>query len=57
MCTPRIEEVQEAQDLLTRMDSALQQGSGVALDSRGRMIDEASARSARRIIALANAVS
>ncbi len=57
MCTPRIEKVQEAQDLLDRMDSALQQGSGIALDSKGRMIDEASARSARRIIALANTAS
>lgn len=54
MCTPSSAEVQDAQDLLNRMDSALRNGSGVALDSMGRMIDEASARSARRIIALAN---
>jgi len=57
MCTPGIQEIQEAQDLLDRMDTALQQGRGIALDSQGRMIDEASARSARRIIALANAAS
>jgi citrate lyase subunit beta/citryl-CoA lyase len=57
MCTPGIQEVQEAQDLLDRMDTALQQGRGIALDSQGRMIDEAGARSARRIIALANAAS
>lgn len=57
MCTPGIQEIQEAQDLLDRMDTALQQGRGIALDSQGRMIDEASARAARRIIALANAAS
>lgn len=55
MCTPSAEEVQEAQDLLDRMDQAVRAGSGVALDAKGRMIDEASARSARRTIALAEA--
>lgn len=53
MCTPSEEERAAAQDLLDRMNSAVQEGSGIALDVNGRMIDEASARSARRIIALA----
>ncbi len=55
MCTPSSEDVQEAQDLLDRMQAAVRQGSGIALDAKGRMIDEASARSARRTIALAEA--
>lgn len=55
MCTPSSEEAQEAQDLLDRMQAAVRQGSGIALDAKGRMIDEASARSARRTIALAEA--
>jgi citrate lyase subunit beta/citryl-CoA lyase len=57
MCTPSEEERAEAQDLLERMDIAVREGSGIALDSSGRMIDEASARSARRIIALAEVAS
>ena len=55
MCTPSSEQAQEAQDLLDRMQAAVRQGSGIALDAKGRMIDEASARSARRTIALAEA--
>ena len=54
VCAPGSEEVVFAQDLLNRMDEALQEGSGVALDSKGRSIDEACARSACRIIARVN---
>jgi citrate lyase subunit beta/citryl-CoA lyase len=55
MCTPDRAEVLEAQDLLDRIQAAVRKGSGIALDAKGRMIDEASARSARRTIALAEA--
>jgi citrate lyase subunit beta / citryl-CoA lyase len=57
MCTPSVAERAEAQDLLERMESAVREGSGIALDANGRMIDEASARSARRIMALAEVAS
>lgn len=55
--TPCAEEVAAAVDLLARMDQAQQAGSGVAIDAGGKMIDEASARSARRILALASSTS
>jgi citrate lyase subunit beta/citryl-CoA lyase len=51
--TPSDEEVQAARSLLARLDTALSEGAGVAIAEDGRMIDEASARSARRILALA----
>lgn len=57
MFTPTPEQVSAAQDLLDRMQTAIEAGSGVALDANGRMIDEASARSARRVIQLAQAAS
>ena len=46
--TPSAAEVEEAQQLLAALDAA---GSGVALDARGRMIDEAVARQARLVLA------
>jgi citrate lyase subunit beta/citryl-CoA lyase len=45
--TPSISELENAQDLLNRLNAT---GGGVALDANGRMIDEAFARSARRIL-------
>jgi citrate lyase subunit beta/citryl-CoA lyase len=55
MFTPTSEQLSGAQDLLDRMNMAIQEGSGVALDANGRMIDEASARSARRVLELGQA--
>lgn len=55
MFTPTSEQLSVAQDLLGRMNEATREGSGVALDANGRMIDEASARSARRVIELGQA--
>jgi citrate lyase subunit beta/citryl-CoA lyase len=46
--TPGVEEIATAQDLLDALAAA---GSGVALDARGRMIDEAVARQARAVLA------
>ena len=45
--TPSVIELANAQDILDRLTAA---GGGVALDANGRMIDEAFARSARRIL-------
>lgn len=45
--TPTQDELSNAQDILDRLMAA---GGGVALDSRGRMIDEASAKIARRTL-------
>lgn len=50
--TPSADEVEDATDILRRYDAALGQGSGVAVDARGAMIDEAVARSCRRILEL-----
>lgn len=47
--TPTHEELSNAQDILDRLLTA---GGGVALDSRGRMIDEASAKIARRTLSV-----
>lgn len=55
MFTPTPEQISVAQDLLDRMNAAIREGSGIALDANGRMIDEASARSARRVIELGQA--
>lgn len=55
MFTPTDEQLSAAQDLLDRMNTAIREGSGIALDANGRMIDEASARSARRVIELGQA--
>ncbi|WP_027343190.1 HpcH/HpaI aldolase/citrate lyase family protein [Hamadaea tsunoensis] len=48
--TPSAEQVAAAQDVLDRLAAA---GGGVAVDAHGRFIDEAVARSARRLLALA----
>ena len=45
--TPSPEEIAAAQDIVDRLSAS---GGGVALDAKGRMIDEAIARSARRIL-------
>jgi len=47
--TPTQEELINAQDILDRLKAA---GGGVALDSHGRMIDEASAKIARRTLSI-----
>ncbi|WGL54100.1 CoA ester lyase [Nocardioides sp. BP30] len=47
--TPTAEQAAKAADILRRLDG----GSGVAVDADGRMIDEAVARQARRILAQA----
>ena len=49
--TPSVIELANAQDILDRLTAA---GGGVALDANGRMIDEAFARSARRILEIGN---
>lgn len=46
--SPSTEQAREAADILRRLEDA---GSGVALDAAGRMIDEAVARQARRVLA------
>lgn len=46
--TPNAEELAAAQDILDRLEAA---GGGVALDAKGRMIDEAIAKIARRTLA------
>lgn len=51
--TPTASEVEAAQTLLQRLEAAIEDGSGVAIDADGRMIDEASARTARRVLAFA----
>jgi len=45
--TPSYDELRKAQDILDRLASA---GGGVALDAQGKMIDEAIARIARRVL-------
>lgn len=48
--TPSADEVESARKLLAAFDAA---GGGVCLDERGRMVDEAIVRAARRTLALA----
>ncbi|WP_106398851.1 HpcH/HpaI aldolase/citrate lyase family protein [Actinocorallia populi] len=48
--TPTEEETARAEDVLARYEEALAAGSGVCLDARGRLIDEAVVRSARRLL-------
>nr|WP_307798288.1 aldolase/citrate lyase family protein [Actinoplanes flavus] len=48
--TPSSEEIATARDLITRFEAA---GGGVCLDARGRMVDLAVIRDARRTLALA----
>ena len=47
--TPTQDEIAAALDILERLKAA---GSGIALDAQGRMLDEAIARQARRVLAL-----
>ena len=47
--TPTQDEIASALDVLERLEAA---GSGIALDAQGRMLDEAVARQARRVLAL-----
>jgi citrate lyase subunit beta/citryl-CoA lyase len=49
--TPNATELANARDVIDRLAAA---GGGVALDANGRMIDEAFARSARRILEIGN---
>jgi len=49
--TPSATEVAEAERLLERFDAAVARGNGVGVDDRGRMVDEAVVRSARRLLA------
>jgi len=51
--TPSVEEITVARRLLDQLDSAAVGGSGVAIGDDGRMIDEASARAARRVLSYA----
>jgi citrate lyase subunit beta / citryl-CoA lyase len=51
--TPSADEVAEARDLIARFDTAMANGDGVCLDARGRMVDEAVVRQARRLLSLA----
>lgn len=52
VCTPTPEEVAVARDVIERFTAALEDGRGVTVDGRGRMVDEAVVRSARRVLAL-----
>jgi citrate lyase subunit beta/citryl-CoA lyase len=49
--TPTEDELAAAHDVLARFESARANGSGVCVDSQGRLVDEAVVRSARRLIA------
>ncbi|GAA4194755.1 hypothetical protein GCM10023074_17820 [Microbispora amethystogenes] len=53
--TPSPAEIAAARDVVTRLRAANQSGTGVAVDARGRMIDEAVARSAREVLGRAPA--
>jgi citrate lyase subunit beta/citryl-CoA lyase len=52
---PSSERVAGARDVLARLEAADRDDSGVTLDADGRMIDEAVARTARRLVARAPA--
>lgn len=49
--TPSTEEVERAREMVERFDAALAAGQGAIVDADGRMADEATVRSARRILA------
>ncbi|MDP3983389.1 MAG: CoA ester lyase, partial [Acidimicrobiia bacterium] len=51
--TPSDDEVMQARELLDRAEGAAAAGTGVFLDSAGRMVDEAVLRAARQTLALA----
>ncbi|MEV4415808.1 CoA ester lyase [Catellatospora sp. NPDC049609] len=48
--TPAESELAAARDLVRRHEQAVRDGSGVCLDERGRLVDEAVVRSARRLL-------
>ncbi|MBV1852613.1 HpcH/HpaI aldolase/citrate lyase family protein [Catellatospora tritici] len=48
--TPTEAELAAARDVVTRHDQAMRDGTGVCLDARGRLVDEAVVRSARRLL-------
>ncbi|GHJ47971.1 CoA ester lyase [Catellatospora sp. TT07R-123] len=48
--TPTEAELDAARDVVARHDQALRDGTGVCLDARGRLVDEAVVRSARRLL-------
>ena len=52
--TPTKEEIEHAQDVISRLAAA---GGGIAVDARGKMIDEAVIRIARRVIERAEFIS
>ncbi|GAA1624879.1 HpcH/HpaI aldolase/citrate lyase family protein [Catellatospora bangladeshensis] len=49
--TPAESEIAAARELVRRHEQAVRDGSGVCLDERGRLVDEAVVRSARRLLA------
>jgi citrate lyase subunit beta/citryl-CoA lyase len=51
--TPSQDELDDARDLIARFDAAMAAGDGVCLDARGRMVDEAVVKQARRVLSLA----
>ncbi|MEO7132108.1 MAG: CoA ester lyase [Dermatophilaceae bacterium] len=53
--TPSKEQIIAARDVVEALETSLALGSGVAVDSNGRMIDLAVARQARRVLARAEA--
>ena len=51
--TPSADDIAAARDLIERFDAAMAAGDGVCVDAKGRMVDEAVVRQARRVISLA----
>jgi citrate lyase subunit beta / citryl-CoA lyase len=52
--TPTAAEVAQARETVEAWDAAVAAGTGVAVDARGRMVDEAVVRLARRVVATAD---
>ena len=52
--TPSASEVTDARETVEAWDAAVADGTGVAVDARGRMVDEAVVRLARRVVATAD---
>lgn len=48
--TPTAEELSRARDLVERFEAAAAKGTGVLVDERGRMVDEAVVRAARNVL-------
>lgn len=55
--TPTADEVARARTAVQAWDEAVAAGTGVAVDERGRMVDEAVVRLARRVVATADRLS